>query len=533
VRRYWDVSLPVAKPGVFPPLFERLWADWADLVLPEGIDDVRCDLNDAQTITWRDWTLRVVATPGHSKDHVAYLATRVGSGQGAERLAFCGDALCSPGHVWSPYTCDGHHVNDDGLRAAGKSLKQLAALDPSALFPEHGDPILTGAGEALRITAARLERAADLKSFERYTKDELGSAPKYSYLAPEQVGTANPQGNPKPWTRLSPHLFLTGNTYALVSHEGPVLLVDAYSPNIVERVAELKRDHGAGPVEIVTISHAHNDHYTGVFALAPVARFEVWALDQVAAPIERPGRVRAPYLDARPVHAHLVLKDGETVRWHEYELKFHHLPGQTQFAMGLEAMIDSRRCIFTGDNFYHQDQYTGSGGWSGRNRGLPGGYLASAKLVEALRPDWVLAEHGGAFEFHAEDFSRRARWAKAAAAAADALSPSGQHRFDWDPHRIAIEPALESVRPGRTYRFRLEFSNPLEKRVAVDFRLPGRGVFPDQTGTLAVDAHGSARRELELTIAPSAARGRHIFPLLATRGDVDDPADVVLVLRIE
>ena len=57
-----------------------------------------------------------------------------------------------------------------------------------------------------------------------------------------------------------------------------------------------------------------------------------------------------------PLHQSIVkLKDGETVRWREYELKIHHLPGQTLFAMGLEVVIDGRRCLFTGDNFYHQE----------------------------------------------------------------------------------------------------------------------------------------------------------------------------------
>ncbi len=536
VRRYWDVSLPRVKPGVFPPLFERMWGDWADLVLPEGIDDIRCDLAADDTITWHDWTLRVVATPGHSKDHVAYLATRrddEGRGRSAAKLAFCGDAIFAPGRIWSPYTCDGHHVNDDGLRAAGKSLRQLASRGPAMLLPEHGEPITAGVDDALRKTADRLERAADLKSYERYTKQELGSPPKYDFIAPQQVGSANPQGNSKPWTRLSPHLFLTGNTYALASRDGPVLLIDAYSPGIVDRVAELKRDHGAGPVEVVSISHAHNDHYTGIFALEPAQRFEVWALDEVAGPIEQPGRIRAPYLDARPVRTHRVLKDGQTVRWREYGLKVHQLPGQTRFALGLEAVIDSRRCLFTGDNFYHADQYTGSGGWSGRNRGLPGGYAASAKLIAKLRPDWVLAEHGGAFAFNAEDFARRTRWAEAAATAADGLSPSGDHRFDWDPHRIAIEPALASVRPGTTYRFQVVAHNPLAKRDKLDLRLAGRGTFADQTGTLTVEPHGSARREIDLTVAPSAPRGQRVFPLVATRGDAEDPADVLLVLRIE
>jgi len=70
--------------------------------------------------------------------------------------------------------------------------------------------------------------------------------------------------------------------------------MDPYSQNIVQRVEELKRDHGCGPVEVALISHAHNDHYTGIFALPDRKRFKVWTLDKAADVVDHPHRYRAP-----------------------------------------------------------------------------------------------------------------------------------------------------------------------------------------------------------------------------------------------
>ncbi len=64
------------------------------------------------------------------------------------------------------------------------------------------------------------------------------------------------------------------------------------------------------------------------------------------------------------------MKSGETVTWREYSLHFEHQPGQTILAMSIETEVDGRRVLFTGDNFYRADQYSGSGGWSGMNRGF-------------------------------------------------------------------------------------------------------------------------------------------------------------------
>lgn len=62
----------------------------------------------------------------------------------------------------------------------------------------------------------------------------------------------------------------------------------------------------------------------------------------------------------------------------------------------------------------------------------------------------MLAEHGGAFAFNEEDFRRRVRWAVDAAVAADAISLSGDHEWDWDLHRVRVEPHIAAVGAGKS-----------------------------------------------------------------------------------
>src|SRR5919109_3743322 len=144
-------------------------------------------------------------------------------------------------------------------------------------------------------------------------------------------------------------------------------------------------------------------------------------LSRGATRVAQPLFYRAPSLDPRRVRFDRRPKDGETLTWREYRLRFHHLPGQTEYTMGVETTIDGKRGYFTADNFFHQYQFSGTGGWMGLNRSWPLPYAASAQKVLDAAPDWVLAEHGGAMEFSAEDFRRRVRWGKVSAVAADAL----------------------------------------------------------------------------------------------------------------
>jgi glyoxylase-like metal-dependent hydrolase (beta-lactamase superfamily II) len=106
-------------------------------LLSEGIDGVDCTLEAGQAIPFGPWTVTPVATPGHSRDHLAFRLTKADG----TNVVCCGDAFHAPGKLWAPYTTDWDHWTDAGLKPAAESLRALAKLDPTHLLPAHG-PVL-------------------------------------------------------------------------------------------------------------------------------------------------------------------------------------------------------------------------------------------------------------------------------------------------------------------------------------------------------------------------------------------------------
>jgi glyoxylase-like metal-dependent hydrolase (beta-lactamase superfamily II) len=514
VRKFWKESLPLRNSRT------------AYLVLPEGLSGIDCSLAEGTTLRWDGWSLGVVETPGHSPDHIAVTARRDDS---VKTLIFCGDALAGAGKLWSPYTTDWDHWTAAGLSPAAESLRKLSRLNPSVLLPAHGPVIARNCKRALTRTARAVEEVAFLKSYERYTKERLQDAPKYAFLARVQAGT----NGSKPWSKISEHLYLTGNTYVLISkEERAFLVVDPWDPHSAEQIPKLKADLGLGKLEVVLCSHAHFDHYDGAYTILERDKPQVWTLDRVAQVVAEPSRLRAPFLDPRPLKVDRRLRDGQSVRWREYSLKFHYLPGQTEFTMGVETTIDGKKCLFTADNFFHHDLFTGTGGWMGLNRSGPLRYAQSAQKVLNLKPDWVLAEHGSAMEFNAEDFRRRVRWGRVSARAVDALCLSGDHRQDWNPHHVRVEPVLHKARAGEAVKGTLVVDNPLGRRRKLAVTLEGRGLTVDQTWAVEVPPRGSVRRAVSVKLGERVTEGRQVFALRVTEGDGVDGEDAVVAVDV-
>ena len=513
VRKFWQESIPLRGSRT------------AYRVVPEGMAGIDYSLAGGRSFAWRSWQLTVVDTPGHALAHVAIVA-RKKDGPG---IAFCGGAFARPGKLWAPYTTDWDLWTDAGLKPAAASLRRLIELKPDVLCPTHGPVLGKDTAAALKQTLAAVEEVAFLKSFERFTKDRLGNPPRYAFLAREQ---AESNGS-KPWSRVSAHLWLTGNTYVLTSKTGPALLLDPWGRRSADQFAKLQKDQDVGPLEVVMFSHAHYDHYDGIYELPDRDKFAVWALDRVAGPLAEPMRLRAPFIDLRPVKFDRTPKAGDSLTWREYSFRFHHLPGQSAFTMGVETVIDGKRCYFTADNFFHQDMFSGSGGWMGLNRSFPSMYAASAQKVHDAAPDWVLAEHGGPFEFSAEDFRRRVAWGEAAAKAADALCPSGAHRCDWDPNRVHVEPLVQRAKPGQAVKAILVAANPLRGKQKLTATLAGRGLTADQTWELEIAAGATVQHAVSVRLADNVPAGRHVFPLRIDGPDEPDASDAFFVLDVE
>jgi hydroxyacylglutathione hydrolase len=99
-----------------------------------------------------DVSLEVHATPGHTRDHHAYLLRR-----GGDRLLFCGDLVFARGRISPPVT------SDHSVQQMRRSLERATRLTPTALLPGHGAPVLTNGGNHIRqateaLAARRMPR---------------------------------------------------------------------------------------------------------------------------------------------------------------------------------------------------------------------------------------------------------------------------------------------------------------------------------------------------------------------------------------
>jgi glyoxylase-like metal-dependent hydrolase (beta-lactamase superfamily II) len=119
--------------------------DHADHI--EGLEALRERLGAVEVVSARAGArdgdvagpLQVVALPGHSEDHLAFVAGRV---------AFCGDAVLGEGSVFISGNLAGYL----------EGLRRLRALDLDVLCPGHGPPVWDVQAKLDDYIAHRLDR---------------------------------------------------------------------------------------------------------------------------------------------------------------------------------------------------------------------------------------------------------------------------------------------------------------------------------------------------------------------------------------
>lgn len=130
-----------------PPRFET----HASGPLDEDEDaDFRADriLADGERVAGDGWTLRVVATPGHASNHLAFVLEQ-------ERALFSGDHIMG----WSTTVVA---PPDGDMAAYLASLDKVMALDIETIWPTHGPPITDLAPFLAAYLAHRLAREAQV-----------------------------------------------------------------------------------------------------------------------------------------------------------------------------------------------------------------------------------------------------------------------------------------------------------------------------------------------------------------------------------
>jgi glyoxylase-like metal-dependent hydrolase (beta-lactamase superfamily II) len=177
-------------------------ATGARILAPRGVlDDDIVDqrISDGETITIEDETLEVIATPGHTSEHVCFLST-------AGDL-FTGDTVLGEGTtaIFPP---------DGSMRDYIASLHVLLTHEPKRIFPAHG-PTRDDAATLIRqYIAHRLDREEQV--IDSLTKGATSTAAMrlriYPDLDPRLHGAAEIQ--------ITAHLIKLIEEGRVIEHEG-------------------------------------------------------------------------------------------------------------------------------------------------------------------------------------------------------------------------------------------------------------------------------------------------------------------------
>ena len=453
-------------------------------------------------------------TPGHTIGSVTYLVEL-----SDRRLAFTGDLVYGDGKVWSLAATQWSYNGVEGQASTVLSCSLLAGRAPDLLLPSHGEPV-NDPLPALERTKARLTELIELRLSEPWDLEDWVR---------------------RPWVELTPHLLRNrtsfATTYALLSDSGAALLVDfGYDlatgvPPPTERAARrpllgtfdvLRRDFGVERIDVVVPTHYHDDHVAGINLLRDVEGTQVWAPENVAPVLENPRRFDLPCLWFDRIAVDRMLRLGEPVRWQEFELTVHPLPGHTLYAAAIEFEVDGRRVLATGD----QQAFEAGGGsylnYQYRNRFRIDDYVQSAELYRSLRPDLMITGHWSAREVDDALLDRLLEDGRRVAELHRELLPLDEVDFGAEGFGARIEPYNSTIGRRDVLVLDVMARNPFDRPAEATVRLvtpPGWTPSPE-AHELSLAALGESTVRFEVTTNGAPA----LRAVLAAELTVDDIA---------
>jgi glyoxylase-like metal-dependent hydrolase (beta-lactamase superfamily II) len=417
-----------------------------------------------------------------------------------------------------------------GVWALANSAAQVAGYDPAWLLPSHG-PAVARPARQLEEFQQKLFR------FERLL---VRGYPVNSFASAVQDGVSRPTAVPNVW-QVSPHLFkfrgpsFFPNFYLIRADSGRGLVVDCglVSTNFLETaIAGMREKLGLTSIDAVIPTHMHGDHFLQAPHLRARYGAQIWALDRMAPMCEHPewfdysAPIQAYGIGVDGVRFDRLLKDGEGFEWEGYHFTVDWMPGQTEFALCVNGVIDGRKVAFTGDNLFGDPRDPGQTGHEAmvahNSAILEEGYIRGAEYLSRLKPDILLGGHSYVMDHPARFIERYRRWAYSMRDAFRELLSTDPYEYAFDPFWVRAEPYRISVKRGETATLRLHVRNfrARVQRHSIGVHVPaGLAATPSRLeGSVGASARDAF--PLTLTAAADAPPGVRLVAFDVTVDDV-------------
>jgi len=353
---------------------------------------------DGESIPWRGLSIRTLSTPGYTRGAASFLIELDG-----QTVAFTGDLIYGDGQILDLYSFQdaipdagirGYHGYGSRLASLVTSLKTLASAKPDLLIPSRG-PLIRDPQAAIATLTRRVQSLyhnyLSTNALHWYFKEKrmrlCGERVLGAGAEIELMSYANHQPTPN-W------VFENSTSRLLISDTGNGLLIDCGNQRVIDAINELRTKKLLSKVEGIFVTHYHDDHTDAVQAAAEEFDCPVYATAEYADILERPSAYHMPAMTANAIKNVTVMGDGQTTKWHEFDLTYFFFPGQAYYHGALLAKkADERPIFFIGDAFAP----SGIDDYCVQNRNLvhhDDGFLKCLSMVrQAKGQPWLVNEH--------------------------------------------------------------------------------------------------------------------------------------------
>ncbi|HZG66837.1 MAG TPA: MBL fold metallo-hydrolase [Herpetosiphonaceae bacterium] len=518
-------------------IYDNYW----DLFAPiEGVP-VAGVLRDHERLALAGLNLTVLPLPGVTITQAGLALARPDGGP----VVFCGEAVHSPGRMARIAPLQYNYNDLGGAVVAYGTARDLRRLQPAALLPSLGVPMLAGCDAAL----------ADLQ-------DSLRAL---CAGRPSEAGAIAALDR-DPLVQVTDHVWMTTTSESInwfvISASGKALVLDygydnarrmlapAYSKPyrrraLLHSIDGLRQRFGIDRVDVALISHFHDDHVSGVPLLQRLHGTQCWASEAFADLLEHPDAHCFPCDWPQPIRVDRRLPLDAPVRWEEYTFHFGPMNGHTRFAALIGFEADGRRFAHTGDQYFFLDQQgtspTDFRTWADkrimqnhvyRNGALLNGYAQSAAWLRAWQPEIVLSGHQKPMYTDPDFFRLVDSWAEEYAALhrhAMVLGDDETH-FNLDSWGGWIWPYRTHLAEAATVEVTATVRNPLPHPATLHVRLVGPSGWEGTSATAPVEPRAEAAFRLRITPDGPCRRQPFAVELTADRRPYGQVAEALLTV---
>ena len=515
------VGVPAAERDLFeqPAKYRKMNVRLNDAFTIHGTSYVRPPVqpiavdrafSKMDTLQWKGHEFWCVDTRGNSPGAMSYMLKR-----NDRWIAFTGDLMVEGAKLHNWFDSEWDYGFAAGIYALCNSAGQVEGYDPELMLPSHGGPIRDGARQLAEFQA----------KLERFEKLYVRGYAVNTFSGARQDPMSKPTSVPHLW-QISPHLYkfrgpnFYPNFCMILADSGRALLVDCglFDEKFLDQSIVLMKERlGLKQIEAMIPTHMHGDHMLQGPHIRKTWGAKLWAIDKMGPVCEHPEwfdycapiQAYGQMFEGKPIESvtfDRYFKDGESFEWEGFKFTIDWMPGQTEFALAVQGMIDGRKVVFTGDNMFGDPanpKHTGHECVVAHNSSvLEEGYITGAEYLSRLKPDLIMGGHSYVMPDPAGFVERYRTWAYAIRDAYKGLLVD--YPYDYDPFWVRVQPYRVKVRAGesvevdvhvRNFRARAQ-SHRIEPHAP-----PGLSVEPARlVGELAAES----RRPFKARIAAAA-----------------------------